>query len=61
MRKNLLFTERKYSGGVGLTLVSQMIRKYGGSIEVTDRVEGNPALGTKFIVTLKQASPRKKR
>jgi PAS domain S-box-containing protein len=61
MRKKLLFTERKYGWGGGLTLVSQMIRKYGGSIEVTDRVEGEPALGSKFIVTLKKATPRKKR
>ncbi|MFW9811999.1 MAG: PAS domain S-box protein [Candidatus Thorarchaeota archaeon] len=61
MRKKLLFSERKYGGGVGLTLVSQMIRKYGGSIEVTDRVDGQPELGSKFIVTLKQATPRKKR
>jgi PAS domain S-box-containing protein len=61
MRKKLIFTERKHGGGVGLTLVSQMIRKYGGSIEVTDRVEGQPEQGSKFIVTLKQATPRKKR
>jgi len=59
-RKQLIFSDRKYGGGVGLTLVSQMIRKYGGSIEVTDRVEGNSALGTKFLVILKQASPRKR-
>ncbi len=61
MRKKLLFTERTYGGGVGLTLVNQMIRKYGGTIEVRDRVEGKPALGSKFIVTLKKATPRKKR
>ncbi|MHA2025874.1 MAG: PAS domain-containing sensor histidine kinase [Candidatus Thorarchaeota archaeon] len=61
MRKKTLFTGRKYGGGVGLTLVSQMIRKYGGSIIVTDRVKGKPAMGTKFVVTLKKASPRKKR
>ena len=60
MRKNMLFTERKYGGGVGLTLVNQMIRKYGGSITVTDRVKGKPAMGAKFVVTLKKASPRKK-
>ena len=61
MRKKLLFTERKQGGGVGLTLVSQMIRKYGGTIEVADRVEGMPASGAKFIVSLKKATLRKKR
>ncbi|MBY8996107.1 MAG: PAS domain-containing sensor histidine kinase [Candidatus Thorarchaeota archaeon] len=61
MRKKTLFTERKHGGGVGLTLVSQMIRKYGGSIEVQDRVIGKPAMGTKFIVTLRTADPREKR
>jgi PAS domain S-box-containing protein len=58
MRKRTLFTERKHGGGVGIALVSQMIRKYGGSIEVQDRVIGKPALGSKFIVTLKKAKPR---
>lgn len=61
MRKKTLFTERKHGGGVGLTLVSQMIRKYGGSIEVQDRIIGKPAMGTKFIVSLRKAEPRKKR
>lgn len=61
MRKNVVFSERKYGGGVGLTLVNQMIRKYGGTIEVSDRVEGKPAMGSKFIVTLKKATPQKKR
>ena len=61
MRKKTLFTERKHGGGVGITLVSQMIRKYGGSIEVQDRVIGKPAMGTKFIVSLRKAEPRKKR
>ncbi len=61
MRKKTLFTERTHGGGVGITLVTQMIRKYGGSIEVQDRVVDEPALGSKFVVTLKKAKPRKKR
>jgi C4-dicarboxylate-specific signal transduction histidine kinase len=61
MRKKTLFTERTHGGGVGITFVSQMSRKYGGSIEVQDRVAEEPALGSKFIVTLKKAKPRKKR
>ncbi len=59
MRKKILFTERKYGGGVGIALVSQMIRKYGGTIEVQDRVIGKPAMGTKFLVTLRMAERRK--
>ncbi|MFW9973799.1 MAG: PAS domain S-box protein [Candidatus Thorarchaeota archaeon] len=61
LRKSTLLKERKHGGGVGIALVSQMIRKYGGSIEVQDRVNGRPALGSKFIVTLKKAKSRKKR
>jgi PAS domain S-box-containing protein len=60
MRKKTLFTERKHGGGVGITLVSQMIRKYGGHIEVQDRVIGKPAMGSKFLVTLRAAKPRRK-
>ncbi|TET06183.1 MAG: PAS domain-containing sensor histidine kinase [Candidatus Thorarchaeota archaeon] len=61
MRKKSVFSERRYGGGVGLTLVNQMIRKYGGTIEVTDRVEGKPAMGSKFTVTMKKATQRKER
>ena len=61
MRKKSLFSERKQGGGVGITLISQMIRKYGGSIEVQDRVIGKPTEGAKFIVILRKAEPRKKR
>lgn len=61
MRKKTLFTERKHGAGVGLKLVSQMIRKYSGTIEVQDRVVGKPAMGSKFIVTLKLAKPRKRK
>ncbi|MHA2397158.1 MAG: PAS domain S-box protein, partial [Candidatus Thorarchaeota archaeon] len=60
MRKKTLFTERTHGGGVGITLVSQMIRKYGGSIDVQDRVLDEPAMGTKFIINLRSATPRKK-
>jgi PAS domain S-box-containing protein len=53
-RKEAIFQERKHGGGVGLTLVSQMVRKYGGSIEVDDRVKGNPSLGAMFTITLRK-------
>jgi PAS domain S-box-containing protein len=55
-RKKVLFTERKHGGGVGLRLIRQMIRKYNGSIEVTDRVKDNPSEGAKFIVILKKST-----
>ncbi len=58
-RKRDLFTERKYGSGVGLRLVRQMIRKYGGSIEVEDRVKGNSSEGSKFIVTLRRSRKSK--
>ncbi len=54
-RKQTLFTERSHAGGVGLKLVRQMIRKYGGSIEVEDRVPGKPNEGANFIVILQKS------
>lgn len=51
-RKKTIFGKRKHSGGVGLTLVAQMVRKYGGSIEVQDRVKGKPSHGAKFTISL---------
>jgi len=51
-RKKTLFSGKKHSGGVGLRLVSQMVRKYGGSIEVLDRVKGKPSFGCTFVVRL---------
>ena len=52
-RKKTIFDRtRRGGGGIGLTLVSQMARKYGGKIEVKDRIEGKPNLGSEFILTL---------
>ncbi|MFW9944975.1 MAG: PAS domain S-box protein [Candidatus Sifarchaeia archaeon] len=53
-RKKTIFSRRGHSGGVGLTLVAQMARKYGGGIEVMDRVKGKPSHGSKFILTLQE-------
>jgi PAS domain S-box-containing protein len=53
-RKKTIFSRRGHSGGVGLTLVAQMARKYGGAIEVMDRVKGKPSHGSKFILTLQE-------
>jgi len=58
-RKKNLFTERSHAGGVGLKLVRQMIRKYGGSIDVVDRVEGKPSEGVNFLVTLRKTKKTK--
>ena len=53
-RKSTIFDRtRRGGGGIGLTLVSQMARKYGGKIEVRDRVKGKSNLGAEFILTLK--------
>jgi PAS domain S-box-containing protein len=53
-RKKTIFSRRGHSGGVGLTLVAQMARKYGGTIEVMDRVKGKPSHGSKFILALQE-------
>ncbi|NWF96767.1 MAG: PAS domain-containing sensor histidine kinase [Candidatus Thorarchaeota archaeon] len=54
-KKAIIFERSKRSGGVGLTLVYQMVRKYGGQIELGDRVDGQPAQGARFTVTLRRA------
>ena len=38
--------------GIGLTLVTRILQRYGGSVEVTDRIEGDHTQGTIFIVTI---------
>ncbi len=53
-RKQALFETGKRAGGVGLTLVSQMTRKYNGTIRVEDRVPGKSSEGAKFILKLKR-------
>ncbi len=54
-KKKKLFQHRRGSGGIGLMLVSQMAAKYGGKIEVTDRVKGKPSRGACFVLTLRLA------
>ena len=54
-RKKTLFESSKRHGGVGLQLVNQMARKYGGTLEVDDRVKGKPNQGAKFILSLKES------
>lgn len=54
-RKKVIFDKSKRQGGVGLTLVSQMARKYNGTLEVKDRVRGQPTQGAKFVLSLVEA------
>ncbi|MDF1538117.1 MAG: PAS domain-containing sensor histidine kinase [Candidatus Thorarchaeota archaeon] len=54
-RKKTIFDKSKRQGGVGLTLVSQMARKYCGTLEVEDRVKGKPNQGAKFVLSLIEA------
>ncbi len=54
-RKMTLFESSKRHGGVGLQLVNQMARKYGGTLEIEDRVKGKPNQGAKFVLSLKES------
>jgi len=38
--------------GIGLYLVNRIINLYNGKIWVEDRIEGNPSMGSKFIIEL---------
>lgn len=53
--KDLIFQRIKMGSehkhmGIGLTLVKELINRYGGSIHVVDRIEGNMDQGTSFII-----------
>lgn len=51
-RKKDLLDTTKRRRGVGLMLVSQMVKKHDGSIRIEDRVPGKVSEGAKFIVSL---------
>jgi len=38
--------------GIGLTLVTRILQRYGGSVKVLDRIEGEHKQGTNFTVTI---------
>ncbi len=46
--KKILFDMTRRYGGVGLHQSYQIINKYGGRIEVHDRIHGNPSQGVEF-------------
>ncbi|MFW9960351.1 MAG: ATP-binding protein [Candidatus Thorarchaeota archaeon] len=54
LKKNLLDPERR-SGGVGILQCMQIANKYGGAIEILDRVDGDWSQGTKVRVWLPKA------
>ncbi|MHA2213660.1 MAG: PAS domain S-box protein [Candidatus Thorarchaeota archaeon] len=56
-RKEELFDMARRFGGVGLHQASQIAEKYGGRIEVEDRVSGKPGEGAKFKVWIPRAIP----
>jgi signal transduction histidine kinase len=48
-------TKTTKGAGVGLSIVSVLVRKYGGNIYVEDRVKGDQSQGSVFTVELPQA------
>ncbi len=45
--------EEKKHSGVGLMLVKNLVERYGGEIEVRDRIEGDPSSGALFRIRMK--------
>jgi PAS domain S-box-containing protein len=46
--KTILFDQKRRYGGLGLHQAKRILAKYGGKIEVADRVPGNPSKGALF-------------
>jgi two-component system cell cycle sensor histidine kinase/response regulator CckA len=55
MKKNLLNPERR-SGGVGILQCLQIVRKYSGTFEILDRIDGDWSQGTKIRIWLPKAN-----
>ena len=53
--KNALFNPETRLGGLGLHFSKDVVEKYGGRLEVRDRVEGDSSKGAKFVVWLPKA------
>lgn len=56
-QKQSLFNPERRFGGVGIHQAKQIVSKYGGKIDVDNRVPGNSANGAKFMIWLPQAEP----
>jgi len=54
-RKRDLFDRSRRFGGVGLHVIAQIVEKYGGSVDVLDRVPGNSSEGADFRVWFPRA------
>jgi PAS domain S-box-containing protein len=54
LKKNLLNPERR-AGGVGILQCAQIARKYGGTLQILDRVNGDSSQGAKFRLWLPKA------
>jgi PAS domain S-box-containing protein len=59
-KKVILFSrlteEGEVAAGIGLTLVQRIVKRYGGEIDVEDRVKGDYTKGTCFIIRLPLAA-----
>lgn len=53
--KSKLYSRRKMGRGIGLSLVSKIIKSYDGKIWVENRKEGNSSLGSNFVILLHEA------
>jgi len=51
-RKQVLFDAERRFGGVGIHQVKQIVNKYSGNIEVTDRIPGDHTSGVRFTIWL---------
>jgi signal transduction histidine kinase/CheY-like chemotaxis protein len=54
--KEVLFDPNRRFGGVGIHVVRQIAEKYGGHIQVRDRIEGQHNMGAEFRVWLPKAA-----
>lgn len=41
-----------YGSGLGLSIVREVIRCYGGKVWVEDRIKGDPGKGSNFVLLL---------
>ena len=52
------FEPGEHSKGLGLYIVKALISRYGGDIEVSDRIAGDHAKGASFRITLREVTDR---